>query len=83
VNFIIIIIKSWISNPSFFITNPNLQHHLSKQTHCFSNNNKCGFKNFVYTWMSMLEHLDQLAHENDILTLNEVSYDVPLEKMHE
>jgi hypothetical protein len=27
--------------------------------------------------------LDQLAHENDILTMNEVSYDVPLEKMHE
>jgi hypothetical protein len=33
--------------------------------------------------MSMLEHLDQLAHEKDILTMNEVSYDVPLEKMHE
>jgi hypothetical protein len=33
--------------------------------------------------MSMLENLDQLAHENDKLIMNEVSYDVPLEKMHE
>ncbi len=33
--------------------------------------------------MSMLEHLDQLAPENDRLIMNEVSYDVLLEKMHE
>jgi hypothetical protein len=56
--------KSWVFYlQSPFVINPNVPHHLGKQTHCFFTlNGKCGFFYLVYTHLCFFSTFPQLRH---------------------